>query len=134
MAYFKRLNSGHIYLYHWIKGSDYFKISTKMQVEKGNWNEEKLRPKDINTLCKNKLIPVELARFETTLHKTLALHPELTKDSLPEFRRLFLSLLYPTAATWNAYTGIFINAMSCSLKPLFACRIKNEKRAQNSQY
>ena len=26
---------------------------------------------------------------------------------------------------WNAYTGIFINAMSCSLKPLFAVNASN---------
>ncbi len=37
MAHFKRLNNGHIYLYHWVEGTDYFKISTKMQVEEGNW-------------------------------------------------------------------------------------------------
>jgi len=99
MAHFKRLNNSYIYIYHWIDGNDSFKISTKMRVEQDNRNEHKQLPKNLKTLCKDRLVISELRRFEETLNKALVLHPELTRDGLPEFRRLFLSILYPTVAS-----------------------------------
>jgi hypothetical protein len=56
MAHFKRLTNSYIYLYHWIDGTDSFKISTKMKVVEDDWNENKQRPKNSKALCMDKLI------------------------------------------------------------------------------
>ena len=96
MAYFKRLSNDYIYIYHWIEGSDYFKISTKMKVKLDNWSSTKERPKNQNTIFKDRLVVNELVRYESALRTTLAQMPDLTKDNLPEFRKLFLSILSPT--------------------------------------
>ncbi len=126
MAHLKRADNGFIYLYHWVGSNDFFRISTKMKVERGNWDENKHRPKDMNTICKDRSVVSELLRYEAALHKALALAPELTKNTLPEFKKFFLNTLSPTSATPKPQKHYFL--------PYFKKHVDNLKRIGQNNY
>lgn len=125
MAHFKRLSNDYIYLYHWLDRTDSFKISTKMKVEKKNWNEANQRPINPKTIFKDRLVVNELLRYETILRKALVLQPELTKNTLPQFRELFLSMLAPLKVK---------KSVEQPLLPYFELHVKKLKSKNQTNY
>jgi site-specific recombinase XerD len=96
MASFKLHENGYIYLHHWIDRKNRVKVSTKMKISSSYWDSKKGRPTDSEALYNGKNVTSEVVRYESTLQKALALQPELTLATLPQFRTLFQSLLSPT--------------------------------------
>jgi len=95
MATFKLQKNGFIYLYHWIDRKNCFKITTKMKLDERNWNRSKSRPKNPEATFNGYKITNELVRFEATLTRALAIQPEVSKNNLGEFKKLFISILSP---------------------------------------
>jgi len=95
MAHFKLQGNGFIYLFHWIDRHHYFRISTKMKIEKKDWNKDKQRPKKVDATYNSFTITNELVRYEDALNKALNLQPDVSSETLPEFKKLFLNIISP---------------------------------------
>lgn len=95
MATFKLQNNGFIYLFHWIDRKNYFKITTKMKLKEQEWNRLKSRPKNPEATFNGYKITNELVRYESALTRALAIQPEVSKNNLGEFKKLFMSILSP---------------------------------------
>ncbi len=95
MAHLKLHSNRFIYLFHWIDRLHYFRILTKMKIEKIDRNKDKQCPKKVDATYNNYTIRNELVRYEDAFNKALNLQPDVSSENLPEFRKLFTTILSP---------------------------------------
>lgn len=80
MRNFKLHSNGFIYLHHPIDRKYVLRISTKMKIDKIDWDKGRGRPKKKDAIYNGYNIVAELLRYENILTRTLALQPDLTWD------------------------------------------------------